>query len=66
MRDWQSVDLEWVEQLMALRGVKDVRVRAIVEACPLPRSEAMAFWVAVSKSVEGGFWEWVMEVMVGA
>lgn len=54
-RGWQSVDLEWVEQLMAVRGVKDVRVRAIVEVCPPPRIEAMAFWVAVSKSVEGGF-----------
>jgi len=45
-----------MEQLTAARGVKDVRVRAIVEVCPPPRSEAMAFWVAVSKSVEGGFW----------
>lgn len=40
---------------MAVRGVKDVGVRAIVEVCPPLRSEVMAFWVAVSKSVEGGF-----------
>ena len=38
---------------MAARGVKDIRVRAIVEVCPPPRSEAMAFWVAASKSVGG-------------
>lgn len=40
----------------AVDGVMDVRVRAIAEICPPPRSEAMAFWVAASKSVEGGFW----------
>lgn len=43
--------------MMAMRGVKDVRVCAIVEVCPPSRGEAMAFWVAVSKSVEGGFGE---------
>jgi hypothetical protein len=58
--------LEWVEQLVAVRGVKDVRVRAIVEVCPPLRSEVMAFWVAVSESVRGDFGECVREVMVGA
>ena len=51
---------------MVVEGAKDIRVHAIVEVCPPPRSETMAFWVAVSKSVEGGFWEWAREVMVGA
>ena len=39
---------------MAVREVKDARVRTIVEVCPPPRSGAMAFWVAVSKSVWRG------------
>ncbi|KAH7139369.1 hypothetical protein B0J11DRAFT_501526 [Dendryphion nanum] len=59
-----GVDLEWVEQLMAIRGLEDVRVKAVVEHCPQPRSEIMAFWVAFSKSVEGGFGEWVRGVMI--
>ena len=38
MRGWHGV-----ERLMAVRRVKDVRVCAIVEVCPPPGSEAMAF-----------------------
>ncbi|KAF2191062.1 hypothetical protein K469DRAFT_622386, partial [Zopfia rhizophila CBS 207.26] len=66
-KEWNAdsgFDLEWVEQLMQIKGLKEVGVRAIVEHCPRPRSEMMAFWVAFSKSVEGGFAEWVRGVMV--
>lgn len=62
-----GVDLEWVEQLMQIRGLRDLRVKALVEHCPLPRSEAMSFWVALSRSLESGsFEDWVRQVMVGA
>ncbi|KAF1959555.1 hypothetical protein CC80DRAFT_590772 [Byssothecium circinans] len=60
-----GVDLEWVEQLFQVKGVKDVRVRALVDHCPGPVSELMAFWIAFSKSVEEGFGEWVRGVMTG-
>lgn len=59
-----GVDFEWVEQLLWLRGVRDVHVRAIVEHCPPPVSETMAFWVSFSKSVEGSFREWMRGVML--
>ncbi|KAF2263715.1 hypothetical protein CC78DRAFT_533727 [Lojkania enalia] len=59
-----GVDLEWAEQLIGLKGLKDIHVRALVEHCPPPRSETMAFWVAFSKSVEDGFAEWVRSFMV--
>ena len=61
-----GVDLEWSEQLMQIRGLEKVDVRALVEHCARPVSEKLAFWVAFSKSVEeGGFGEWVRSAMVG-
>ncbi|XPS73534.1 hypothetical protein M3J09_005679 [Ascochyta lentis] len=60
-----GMDLEWVEQLMRIQGLRDVSVKALVEHCARPVSEKLAFWVAFSKSVEeGGFGEWVRGVMV--
>ncbi|KAF2735024.1 hypothetical protein EJ04DRAFT_221721 [Polyplosphaeria fusca] len=59
-----GVDLEWVEQVMGIKGLRDVDVRAVVEHCPPPRSETMAFWVAFSRSIEGGFADWVRGEMV--
>ena len=69
--DWGSsvggADLAWVEQLFEVKGLKQVNVQALVEHCPRPVSESMAFWIAFSKSVEDGFNEWVRETMlVGA
>ncbi|KAF1983679.1 hypothetical protein K402DRAFT_300402, partial [Aulographum hederae CBS 113979] len=55
--------MEWVEQAADIR-TKNVTVRAIVEHCPTPRSERMAWWVMFSKSVEGGFAEFVKGLIV--
>jgi hypothetical protein len=67
-KDWGSsvggADLTWVEQLFGVRGLREVNVKALVEHCPGAVSESMAFWIAFSKSVEGGFGEWAREVMV--
>ncbi|PVI06239.1 hypothetical protein DM02DRAFT_650141 [Periconia macrospinosa] len=60
-----NIDMDWVEQLFKVKGLKDVRVRALVEHCPGPVSEMMAFWIAFSASIEGGFAEWVKDSMVG-
>ncbi|KAF1978620.1 hypothetical protein BU23DRAFT_229070 [Bimuria novae-zelandiae CBS 107.79] len=66
-KEWGSsvggADLSWVEQLFEVKGLREVSVRALVEHCPPPVSEAMAFWVAFSKSIDGGFGEWVRDVM---
>ncbi|EUC49309.1 hypothetical protein COCMIDRAFT_84966 [Bipolaris oryzae ATCC 44560] len=58
--DFGGVDLEWAEQVMAIKGLRDIKVKALVERCARPVSEKQAFWVAFSKSVaEGGFGEWM-------
>lgn len=60
-----GMDLEWAEQLMRIRGLRSLNVKALVEHCARPVSEKLAFWVAFSKSVvEGGFGEWVKGAMV--
>lgn len=60
-----GMDLEWAEQLMEIKGLKKLSVKALVEHCARPVSEKQAFWVAFSKSVvEGGFGEWVKQIMV--
>ncbi|KZM27051.1 uncharacterized protein EKO05_0004996 [Ascochyta rabiei] len=60
-----SMELEWVEQLMRIRGLRDISVKALVQHCACPVSEKLAFWVAFSKSVEaGGFGEWLRGAMV--
>lgn len=68
--DWehfgQGTDLEWVEQVMAIKGLRDIRVQALVERCARAVSEKQAFWVAFSQSVvEGAFGEWVRQHMLG-
>lgn len=60
-RSWDG--LEWVRQLARIK-VNGLGVRAIVEHCPPPNSERMAFWVGLSKSIERGFGEWLQELMV--
>lgn len=71
-REWdvkvEGVDLEWVEQLMQIRGLEDLKVGVIRESgCGrgMVRNDGMRFWVAFGRSVEGGFREWVSGVMVG-
>jgi hypothetical protein len=58
-RQWAG--FEWVEELSRVRLVDGgrIEVKAIIEHCPMPGSEGMAFWVGVSRNVEGGFAEWV-------
>lgn len=61
-----GVDLEWAEQLMGIRGLGSLKVKALIEHCARPVSEKQAFWVAFSRSVdEGWFGEWLGDGMVG-
>ncbi|ORX99231.1 hypothetical protein BCR34DRAFT_606701 [Clohesyomyces aquaticus] len=62
--DSLAVDIEWAEELMAVKGLRKVNVKALVEHCPPPSSEGMKFWIAFSRSVEDGFAEWVRGAMV--
>ncbi|KAH8706930.1 hypothetical protein GQ44DRAFT_629354 [Phaeosphaeriaceae sp. PMI808] len=61
-----GVDLEWAWELMEIKGLEKLVVRALVEHCQRPVSEKLAFWIAFSKSIEeGGFGEWMRGVMIG-
>ncbi|KAF1841939.1 uncharacterized protein K460DRAFT_345312 [Cucurbitaria berberidis CBS 394.84] len=63
--DLRGGDLVWVEQLIAIRGLEELHVKALVEHCAPPVSKEQAFWVAFSKSVdEGAFGEWIKGVML--
>jgi hypothetical protein len=63
--DFGGMDLEWAEQVMAIKGLESINVKAMVERCANPVSEKQAFWIAFSKSVaEGGFGEWMTRRMV--
>ena len=65
--DCGGVDLEWAEEVVAIKGLRDIQGRALVERCARPVSEKQAFWVAFSKSVaEGGFGEWMRGRMLQA
>ena len=60
-----GVDLDWAEQLMQIKGLQEIRIKALVEHCARPVSEKQAFWVAFSKSVEEGeFEKWLRGSMV--
>jgi hypothetical protein len=60
-KGWEG--LEWVEQVSKIK-VQQLSVEAIVEPCSAPSSDAMALWVTLSKSVEGGFQAYLEELMV--
>jgi hypothetical protein len=56
--------MEWVRQLCAIKGLRSLDVGAIWEVCPPPCSNALAFFVSFSESIEGGFAEFLRENMV--
>lgn len=61
--EWRGMD--WVGELLAIQGLENVEVGAIVEHCPPPMSERMEFWVAFSKSVQNGFAEYIIDGLTG-
>ena len=58
--------MEWVRQLAAIKGLRTLDVKAHLEHCPPPQSNAMAFFVNFSASIEKGFADYLKEVMVVA
>ena len=47
--------MEWVRQVAEIKGLQDVDVKAHLQHCPPPCSNAMAFFVNFSASIEQGF-----------
>lgn len=57
-------EMEWAVQVTAIRGLRTLNVHALLEHCPIPSSNAMAFFVTFSASIEQGFAEYLKEAMV--
>jgi len=57
-------NMQWVDDLAKIRRLEGLVVRACVEHCPPPMSSGMAFFVAFSASIEGGFKDYLMERMM--
>ncbi|KAI5255655.1 hypothetical protein E4T42_01779 [Aureobasidium subglaciale] len=56
--------MEWIEELLAINGLDNIEVEAIVVHCPFPRSAAMARYIQFSASVDdGSFAVWLKDNM---
>lgn len=56
--------MEWTRQLMAIKGLKSLDIKAFVEHCPQPMSNSMAFFVNFSASIETGFADFMRSEMI--
>lgn len=57
--------MEWARQVIAIKALEVLNVKANMEHCPSPMtSRGMAFFVDFSASIEGGFADWLREKMV--
>ena len=56
--------MEWMSQLVAIKGLQRLDIKTIWEICPPPRSNALAFFVNFSASIEKGFAEYLREHML--
>lgn len=59
-------EMQWVRDLLEIKGLQRLDVRPCVEHCPAPGSNAMMFFVAFSASVETGFTDYLTKRMLGA
>ncbi|SMR45669.1 unnamed protein product [Zymoseptoria tritici ST99CH_1E4] len=62
----EQENMEWIQYLLAFRGLQELEVDAVIEHCPpVTSSTNMANYVRFSASVEGGFREWLKgEILV--
>ena len=56
--------MEWMTQLATIKGLQQLDVKAHLQRCPPPCSNAMAFFVNFSHSIEAGFAEYMRELMI--
>jgi hypothetical protein len=56
--------LEWVWELLSIRGVLKLDVKSEIHHCPPSHSSAMAFFAAFSASIESGFTEYLREELL--
>lgn len=56
--------MEWVQDLLGIRGLEELDVFAVVEHCPPPMSNAMARYIKFSASVDGPFARFLEDAMI--
>ena len=56
--------MEWMTQLATIKGLQQLDIKAHLQHCPPPCSNAMAFFVNFSQSIESGFAEYMRELMI--
>ena len=52
--DETDEDMNWMKHVVAIRDLQVLSMNALLQHCPTPGSEAMAFFVKFSKSIETG------------
>lgn len=57
---------EWIRHLVRIKHLKRFDIKAQVEICMSPVSDALYNWVRLSKSIEGSFKAVVWDMMVGS
>jgi hypothetical protein len=56
--------LDWVWELLSIRGIKNIKVGSEIHHCPPSHSSAMAFFAAFSASIETGFADFLRSELV--
>lgn len=62
--DEMDEDMEWMKHVVAIKDLRVLNVKALLQHCPVPGSKAMAFFVNFSASIETGFAEYLRSLMV--
>ena len=60
----EADDMEWMQEMMTIKGLCKLDVDAVVEHCPPPMSQAMATYVRFSASVDSTFAQFLTEKMI--
>ena len=56
--------MEWIGDVLSIKGLERLDVDSVVEHCPPPMSNAMATFVRFSCSIDGSFAEFMKEQMI--
>ena len=64
MKDIHYEPLEWVWELLTVKGIRNLEIGSEIHHCPPSHSKAMAFFAAFSSSIEKGFAEYLKGQLV--
>ena len=64
MSDIRYEPLEWVWELLPIKGIRNLEIKSEIHHCPPTHSNAMAFFAAFSSSIDKGFADYLKGQMV--